>query len=231
MKTLKTRGLVIRNLDYKDTSVIVYILTPLGKLSVRALGAKSFKNKNHNFYEPLTYVSLEITDSSFPTLIEYSIIDKFQDIKDDLKKYLDYSYLIEYLNHLPNDIPYERVLDYAINIIKLGRVSYSLNLILMLQIKFLSIFGIKPEMNKCLYCENKPMFLSISKGYGLCEKHNEANSYLIKDILKLYSFDIKKDSLDELSEINTSVILSFINDYYQYHAYFRLKSVNSLIIK
>ena len=50
MKTIKTEGIILKNLDYKETSKIIKIITPLGLLSLRALGVKNYKNKNFNLF-------------------------------------------------------------------------------------------------------------------------------------------------------------------------------------
>ncbi len=231
MKTIKTRGLVIRSLDYKDTSKIVYLLSPYGILSIKALGVKKYKNKNYNFYEPLTYVQVEITDSSFPNLVEYSVVDGFIDIKSDFEKFFAYAYFMEFLNRLPSDIPFEKTLDFALNTIKLGRLYNPLLLILMFQIKVLPLFGIKPDLKKCGYCLNKPQFLDINSGLSLCKIHNHIGTVLINDILLLYYFDLKKDDYSILTNIDLKFILDFVTNYYLYHADIKLKSLSSLIIK
>lgn len=225
MKTLKTRGLVIRSLDYKDTSKIVYVFTPLGILSVRGVGSKRYKNKNFKFGEILTYIEMEITDSAFPSLIDYSVIDNFTDLKADIRKFFKYGHLLEFLSHFPNDIPYERVLDYILDTIRLGRVYNPSLLILMLEVKSLPLFGIKPELEHCQLCrKSNPEFISISRGGAMCTSHSDG-SYLLEPIKRLYLFDLKRDDYEDLSDIDLKVVYTFIREYYAYHADVHLKSI------
>lgn len=229
MQTIKTKGIVIKTIDYKETSKIVYCLTPIGKLSIKALGTKKYKNKNFNFGEVLNYVEMEITNTEFPSLVDFSIIDDFSDIKKDLKSFLWCSYLLEFLNKTPNDIPYERCLNYLINALKKITTSKDAMIIaLMTQIKWLPLFGITPLFDKCMVCGNKPSFISVERGCSLCDFHKEYQRYLHDDIKRIYDFRIEND-LNQLYDINHLMIFSFLEEYYKYHAELSLKGSQSLI--
>lgn len=230
METLKIKGIIIRSIDYKETSKIVYCITSIGKLSVRALGTKSYKNKNFNFNEILSYVEMEITDSEFPSLIDYNVINSFDNIKNDLKSYLWMGYLCEFLNKLPNDIPSERVFNYLVDVLhKINNYKTSFLVAMMTQIKFLPLFGIKPNMTECVICGAKPTHISVKHGGGVCTNHKEKEDILIDDILKLYNFDIKNNDLSSLENIDLNMVLNFVTHYYKYHEDLELKSLNSII--
>lgn len=229
MKTIKTKGIVIRSLDYKDTSKIVYVLSSQGMLSIRALGAKNYRNKNYNFSEPLTYVEFEITDTSFPSLVEYSVIDNFSDIKANIKKIMIYGYFLEFLTKLPSDMPFLKTFDYTLKTIKLGRLYEPLLLVLMYQVKVLGLFGIKPSFLTCSYCHKKPTFIALN-GSVLCEEHYQNGSYLLKDILRLFYFDLKKDNFESINDVDLKLILDFVTNYYSYHADLKLKSLRNIAL-
>lgn len=88
MKSVKLKGIVLRSIDYKENSKICYMLTEQGLLSIRALGTKGYKNKNFNFSEILNNCEMEITDSDFPSLIDFSLINRYDNIKKTLKLFL-----------------------------------------------------------------------------------------------------------------------------------------------
>ena len=82
---MKTEGIVFKAITYKETSKIVYLYTPNGKVSVKAIGSKNSKKKTFGFGEIGNIVSFVATDSSFPTINEYEII--YSSIKKCYNKY------------------------------------------------------------------------------------------------------------------------------------------------
>lgn len=230
MNTIKVKGIVIRSLDYKETSKIVYCFTPLGRLSVRALGSKKFKNKNFNFQEILSYVEMEITDQEFPSLIDYNLISDFRNIKDDLKSFLWMGYLCEFLNKIPIDSPSNRVFNYLLNgLMKIKNNKDAMAFTVITLLKFTSLFGISPNFKQCALCNNSPCFISVKHGGGVCEIHKTSDAYNLNNLHRLYNLDINSDDIYNVLENELNECFKFVTEFYKYHLDMEFKSQNSLI--
>ena len=60
-------GIVINTIDYKEKSKIVYLYTPNGISSVKALDVMK---KNLGFTVTLNHVEYNVSNSKFPTVLE-----------------------------------------------------------------------------------------------------------------------------------------------------------------
>ena len=65
---MKTEGIILNTLDYKETSKIVHLYTPYGKISVKALGANKPKNGLLGFTTIGNWCSFVATDAEIKTL-------------------------------------------------------------------------------------------------------------------------------------------------------------------
>ena len=77
MTTTNFEGIVIGSIPYQETSKIVYLYTKYGKISVKALGSQTQKKGLLPFITTMNRVEAITTDSDFPTLKDYSLIDSY----------------------------------------------------------------------------------------------------------------------------------------------------------
>lgn len=233
MDNINICGIVINSIDYKESSKIVYLYTKKGRISVKVLGAKSQKKGFLSFIMPLTLLNAYITNKEFPTLVEYNIINSYKDIKDDLKKELAFSYILEILNKIPYDSPHEKIYNLLINLFDLSEYYDAMLLCLIFKIKMLYTFGVNPNFKECSMCGSKDVYyFSVSLGGAVCKKCSHIGLYdkSILDILKyIYYMDLSKESLDKLKEINVKEIFDIVTKYYKEHVNISLKGYKSLI--
>lgn len=57
----------------------------------------------------MNQLNVILTESKFPTAIDYTLLNSYDDIKNDLKKSLWFSYILEIISKLPDDAPHERI--------------------------------------------------------------------------------------------------------------------------
>ena len=76
-------GIVIKSFPYREKSKIVHLYTPNGMVSAKVLDA--MKNKL-GFITTLNHVSFEISNSKLPTMLEYTIVESFYNLHEDLNK-------------------------------------------------------------------------------------------------------------------------------------------------
>ena len=67
-------GIVINTIDYKEKSKIVYLYTPNGINSVKALDVMK---KNLGFIVTLNHVEYNVSNGKFPTVLEYNLIKSY----------------------------------------------------------------------------------------------------------------------------------------------------------
>jgi len=228
MELIKVKGFVIKTIDYDESSKIVYLFSEYGIISVLAKGAKKYKNKKLSFLELYNHVECISTDSSLSILKDYSIIDNYEDIKSDLKKTLWLSYMFEIISKLPKDIPYKRTYEFLVKLFEKAKTNDLEICAMLMQTKFLPLFGVKPEFNKCVVCQNKDIIsFSIPRGGMVCSKHKESDTNFF-DIKKLYYFNID-DDFSLINNINKREVFENISSYYAYHVEIYIKSTASLL--
>jgi DNA repair protein RecO (recombination protein O) len=234
MDNISVEGLVIRTIHYNESSEIVHLLTKGGIISVMCKGARRYKSHKLSFCIPLTRVNAIITDSKVPTLIDYSIIDSYDYIKDDLKANLWFSYLLEILNKLQENNYFSHIYKMLIRCLELAYENDAMKLVLTCQVKLLKAFGVEPELKYCVKChKNDIKFFSIKEGGFLCEDENASDRVdykLYLPIKKIYYFDIYNEDFKELNNIDFKDVFSKITAYYQYHIDIEIHSLSSLII-
>ena len=234
MDNLSLEGIVIRTIHYNESSEIVHLYTKHGNISVMAKGARKYKSHKLAFCQPLTKVKVIISNSSLPTLIDYSIVDNYDSIKEDLKKNLWCQYLLEIINKLPDKTYFEQIyhmLDSALDKIK----DYDPMLIVLIcQTKLLKAYGVEPNWNECSICQGKNIkFFSISSGGFICDKHNVSDKEDLKpylDLKRMYYFNLYEDDLNKLSDVDLSKVFMTLTKYYEYHVEIKLHSLSTLII-
>lgn len=232
METIKVKGIVLGSIDYKETSKIVYLFTDVGKISVKALGSKKVKKGLLPFITTMNYVEAIITDSEFPSLIDYSIIDTYSYIKDNLNSELWFSFILEIVSKLPSDIEYSRVYDFLLRILELGKDNNPMLLTIIFMTKILYSFGVNPILKKCIICGSEPSYFSIKNGGALCNIHNISGTYdkkILDYITRIYYFNIYEEDLNTLNDVDLYEIFKVIINYYENHVNIYLKGLNSLI--
>ncbi len=218
---MKTEGIVVFTTDYKESSKIVNLYTPLGFISVIAKGALNPKKGLLGFITTGNIVSFVTTDSEVKSLTEYSLLDTSYNLNYSLDKMKAFGIIIELMKNIENDIDNEKIYDFIKKILlSLGTVNEKKVLSIFL-IKMLYVFGIAPNLKTCVRCNstNVVSFSAISGG-ALC------NSCSVEDIEKLniwkeYYYD--KKEIGAYSDVDFDKLLKDIKEYYNFHMGLNLK--------
>jgi DNA repair protein RecO (recombination protein O) len=233
MDNLEIEGFVLSSIDFKEKSKIVYLYTKEGKISFKALSSNSPKKGMLPLITSMNKVSVILTNKEFPTSIDFTLINSYQDIKDDLKKSLWYSFILEIISKLPSDSPHERVYSLLDEIFNLRNKYDGLLLTTTFMVKMTYAFGVSPVLKKCVICNNPhPKYFSIKDGGALCFKHNHKDTYdndILNALTNIYYIDIYKENLDSIKEYDMIKLFQIINIYYNNHVNIYLKGLNSLI--
>ena len=218
---MKTEGIVVFTTDYKESSKIVNLYTPLGFVSVIAKGALNPKKGLLGFITTGNIVSFVTTDSNAKSLMEYSLIDSSYNLNYSINKIKAFGIIIDVIRNIDDDINHEKTYEF-IKMILLSLDKYDEKKILSIfLIKMLYVFGIAPNLKSCVRCNNKNLVsFSVISGGALCSNCSRSDIEKL-NIWKEYYYDKKEISL--YSDYNFDNLLNDIKEYYNYHMGITLK--------
>lgn len=233
MANIIVRGFVVENIHYNETSEIIHLFTPSGLISIMCKGARRYKSHKLAISIPLTKVECIVTDTKVPNLVDYSILNNYDDIKNNLKKNLWYSFLFNFVNNIPPNSYFSNIYKLLDRILELEKYYEPSLLVSVFLIKLLKAYGVEPNFKTCVVCgSTKPEFFTTSIGGLSCKLHTAFDSKPIKDyelMKELYYLDIYNNNLDKYKDIDIKALFAQVKLYYEYHVEMNLKMVNTLI--
>lgn len=174
---LKTEGIVLNEIRFKDTSKILNIYTKdFGKINVMAKGAYNPKSRLIAHTQPFSYNEYRFRKGrSFYYINDASIIDSFYDIREDMERVIYGFYILELVNKsLPEEEKNQTLfmlLEKSLRILSNLDKGF-LKFIIAFELKFISFLGYRPYIEKCVCC-NRDEFshirFSIARGGIICE--------------------------------------------------------------
>ena len=230
----KIEGIVVSEIDYKESSKIINVLTnEFGIIGLIARGTKQVKSKLSGVTSKLTYGYFHVNykENGLSNLIEVDVIDKFKNIRKDINL-MSYSlYLLELAEKVykhDNDLEIYNMLIASLKKIDEG---YDYKVISnIFELKMLDFLGIRPVIDECVNCGNKMDIVTISSyrgGYlckNCCQGEVIVNIKTIKLLRMFYYVDISKITKLEVSDNVKEELSRFIYDYYDRYSGLYLKS-------
>lgn len=233
MKIVSTRGIVVKTVDYKESSKILNILTEdYGIIGVISKGCKSPKSKLSIVSSNFIYATFHIyyNENKLSTLIQADIIDYFTNIRNDIELVGYMTYLTELSKEVYSESSNEEVLDLLIS--SLDRINNGINpkvIKNILELKYLYFIGVGLNLNNCVGCGSESaVTLSASKGGYICSKCRTNEKILSEKTIKMiklfYYIDIKNISKTDIKENVLKEIDDFLNEYYENYTGLYIKS-------
>ena len=224
MRTVKTKGIIIAEKVLSDFDKMLTILTPnMGKIECVAKGArrpKSLLMAGTQFLCFGDYLLYKGSDNYSMNSCE--TIELFYNIRTDLDK-LKYAV---YITKIVNDVTMENQNNYKVlqlflnTLYVISNTDKDLDLVISIfRLRLLSIIGFRPEIKECKSCretENLTKFSIKDNGFkceacgkidkgaiDMNETTRDAIRYIIlSDAKKIYSFNVPKESIEELKIIS-----------------------------
>lgn len=233
MEITKVRGIIVNESNYSETSKLLKIVTEeYGLISVMAKGAKSLKSKLRSVTTKLTYAEFQIyyKENKISTLVCADEINPLVNIKNDLLKISYASFLLELTEQVMKQSNERSIFNILIDAMLKIEDGYDPIVITnILELKYLSYLGIKPELNSCAVCGSTNILtISTNKGGFVCKNchTNEriVSTKTIKILRTLMFVDISKISKIDISNEIKEEIDNFINEYYDKYTGLYLKS-------
>lgn len=230
----KIEGIVVSEVDYKESSKIINILTPeYGIIGVIARGTKRVNSILKSVATKMTYgyFHVKYSENGLSTLIEVDVIDMFKNIKKDINLMSYAVYLLELADRVYKHDESREVYDTLIASLKKIDEGYDYKIIAnIFELKMLDHLGIRPVVDECVNCGSKHDIVTISsyKGGYLCKncaaEEVIVNIKTIKLLRMFYYVDISKITKLDVSEKIQNELSQFIYDYYDRYSGIYLKS-------
>jgi len=240
LKLVKVKGIVIKEVQYKENDKIITIMTDkLGKISCMAKGAKKNNSPLLSTSQFLVYSEfLLYKGTNFYHVNSAEMIDSFYSLRIDYEKLNKAFEITKILNKLAYEEE-ERT----------GILSLYLNTIFIIQnmdkqfnfvmgvfiLKLLCLLGYAPSMYKCLNCNTKMLkndkndtkyYYDKTTNAAICnncynKKDERSKNYFseisegaLYSILYVISSEIKKTYSFEINGKTLNEFYNFVNDYY-----------------
>ena len=230
----KIQGIVVSEVDYKESSKIINVLTPdYGIIGFIARGTKKVKSNLSGVSSKLTYGYFHVNykENGLSSLIEVDIIDGFNNIKKDINLISYAIYLLELADKVYRHDNDKAIYGMLIASLMKMNEGYDYQVITdIFELKMLDFLGIRPVVDECVNCGNKTDIVTVSsyRGGYLCKNcfHDEVivNIKTIKLLRMFYYVDISKITKLDVSDNIKKELSQFIYDYYDRYSGINLKS-------
>lgn len=230
----KIEGIVVSEVDYKESSKIINIFSPTeGVIGILARGTKKIKSNLSGVTSKLTYGYFHVNykDNGLSSLIEVDVIDSFKNIRKNIDLISYANYILELCSMVYKHDNNLEIYDLLIAGLKKIDEGYDYEVITnILELKLLVYLGIKPVIDNCVNCGSNVDIVTISsyKGGYLCKNcaRDEVivNIKTIKLLRMFYYVDINKISKLDISTTIKKELNRFIDDYYDRYSGLYLKS-------
>ena len=223
-------GIVLKQMDYKESSKIIYLYTPKGKVSVWVHVSNKLKSPYLNLVRVFSHVQLMVSGKSLKTLRDGEVLSYFSEISEDLDKYSYGMHLLEVIYYFSeHDHDHEKLYAFLLKILDKMVESEDVGIyVMMAELKLLYLLGVQPLFRHCVHCNSeKGLRFSVKDGGMVCDKHDSYSQYnesTIQLMIQLYYYDLQNPSdlvIDEQSKID---LRQLIDEYYAFHLNYQSRS-------
>lgn len=183
---VRTRGIVLKKLDYSDSSIIVTLFTySLGKVKILVRGAKRPKSRFVSIFETFNIVEtvLHIKDNrEIQHISDAKTITSYAQLRHSYQKQVWAGRISRFVDSILPDLSPSKGL-YSLTERTLFMLSHSKNdeaIFVAFLSKALRVLGYGLNLNGCKKCGDKEIrYLNPSRGGGICSKCAHSEDYLI----------------------------------------------------
>ena len=238
MQVVKTKGIIVSDTNYSESSKILNVLTKeYGLIGVISKGCRNIKSKLRSVSTKFTYGYFHISykENGLSTLIEVDTLNEFKNIKTNLTKIGYCSYLIDFAKQVAKEETDEEVFNILEGALLKIESGFDPAIITnIVELKYLSFLGVAPNLNKCSMCGSTKEIVTINSDAGgyVC-KNCYTNEYITDEktvkLLRIFEFvDILKIKELNILDRNKKEINMFLENYYQKYTGLYLKSKDFL---
>ena len=218
-------GFILKTIDYKDTSKLLYAYTEKGHASMLARGVKKMQSPLRHQAQTHMRLEMDLSKGNLPTLKEAKLLDHYPTIKADfIRSNVLYaiSELIYYNVH--QDDNHAKLYPFLLKIADtLKTTDAPLEILAIFEMKLLHFEGIGMNMRACDVCgETENLILDGDAGVLVCEAHAESAHHLFDHAVAsalqyFYYVDILKFTPRGLSDVEMRLIFEITDGLYSSH--------------
>lgn len=216
-------GIVLRSLDFSESSNIIYLYTIEGIKSVLIKGAKRKDSGKLGFLLTFNFVNIRATKSNLPVFMNGDITKEYSNIQNDFYNNMYFSIIKEILLNLIVD-DHEIVYPFLIKCLNKEKDYDIISLIFSL--KMLYILGYSPNFKS----EGNYFLINSAKfSDTIDDSYIKFNRRIMDIIYYLYSINIDSNEVICIEKSDFILILKFINEYYMYHINYKIQSIDIIL--
>jgi len=232
-----TEAIVLKSLDYKDSSKILYLYTKNGPLSIIAHGVKKMNSINRFLSQNGNLINVIFSKGSFPSLKEGELLNDYPEIKKDLLAYTYLNHIMELVNNtISEDSDHPKMFSFLKRLFVLFNANSDPEILsFIFELKLLYFLGYGLNFKGCNICGNKEFLVfNIDNGGLVCEEHLIVNqqsydSDIFLLLSKLYYLNIDDFKIINLNKNDRMIIRHIIDQLFEQYVSFKTKSRNILL--
>lgn len=216
------RGLVLREVRYKESDRILTVLTDKeGKLTMKARGALRKSSKSAAATQMLTFSELTVFENKGRrTISEGVILEGFPGLREDFAALSLGTYFAEVLEVVSEEgVPDPEVLQLALNSLYAlsNQMCDPVQIKACFELRLMCLIGYEPEVAGCAVCGNPEVespWLFLQEGRIFCGRCRQPGAIpmqaatlaamrhiVYSEPKRLFSFALSKDALSELAAL------------------------------
>jgi len=237
---MDTEGYILRTIDYKDTSKLLYVYTETGIQSMIARGVKKMQSPLRHLAQTSNRIMMDLSSGKLPTLKDATLIDHHPSIKQDLVRSTVLSVINEliYYNVSAED-DHPKLFGFLKKFIEvLKTTDHPMELLMVFELKFLFFAGYAVPLRHCHVCKSEEgLAFDVHEGALVCANHKNPNHhyyeaeiyrplryYYYVDVLNFEGLSVDKPTLKTLHEA-----VNHLHSMHMGHTSKAKKILNSLI--
>lgn len=222
---VKTKGIVLTETPYSESSKILNVLTEeYGLIGIISKGCRNLKNKLRGVSNKMNYCeySFNYKENGLSTLIEGSNINSFKNIYSDMKKATYAFYLMDLTSQVLKENNNKNIFNLLVSSLTKINDGLSPELITdIVEIKLLDYLGVSLELDNCVLCGNDKDLITIdlTSGGVICKNCYQEGYVMDDKALHLMQL-LKKIDINRLEKLEITdedifkEIDKFIYEYY-----------------
>jgi len=219
------RGYILRTIDYRDNSKLLYAYTESGLQSMIARGVKKMESPLRHMSQSGMLLDMELSKGRLPTLKDAVLIDHFPIIKENFEKTTVLSCINELIYHNVGDndnhAKLMAFLDKFLN--ALTHTTAPFELLLVFELKFLWFLGAGVHFKDCHICQSlQHLRFDQNQCAVVCQKHLEPShthygSDIVRALRHYYYLDVTAFEPLSLDSKTVSVLHAITDELYREH--------------
>ena len=231
MEIIREQALILRSFPYGDTSAILHLLTPEGKISAMAKGAYRPKSKFFGRLEPLYLVEVILSrkeSRELDILTDVEILNSFKKVFDDFDKMVFATAILEVCSQLFQtgqalDDEFQEILD-LLNELQQEKTSAQMIFLRFLD-SILRYSGFELSLSHCSSCGKaeigEDVYINLDNGSFYCNACSKKNNRRVnmgnERFHMLRALGEKKISTENIHREATQKLLNFYLAYIRLH--------------